>query len=305
MMTRRQLAKRLMTINTGLTDSDNRPLRLDHFGSFFTHVTPLPANATMLAAADQHNIPLTPSTLKELAKDAKFAVPDLHMPAAATYLDDTAANQDYMFVALNAAYRDDPDTSYGQPWSMFHDLERPTNTYKLAAQLNDPRFAGAYLTDAFKNTIDSDSGHISQAFCLGRKNPAENILTLPLEQLVKLYLQLRGNKADRYQLADSEPAARAQIAANRTKFERCAAIFAAECRTVQPERLVVWGQAAASALRQMATIIDDADVKALIANLVVVTHYATRMNFAKWVETAQPALLAAVENQPVTVRQPG
>ncbi|MFM9596970.1 hypothetical protein ACKI1O_47345, partial [Streptomyces scabiei] len=60
----------------------------------------------------------------------------------------------YMFLGLNCAKRKNLAST---DWSMFHDIELPLNTYKLAFSLNDTNFRGCYITDVLKDTIKSSS----------------------------------------------------------------------------------------------------------------------------------------------------
>ena len=223
-----------------------------------------------------------------------FGETDLRLTDSAR--DARPVNRRVMFVGENLAVRVDPEASHGAPYSMFHDLTLPTNTYKLYVQVNDRRLQGAYVTDAVKNTAESNSGHFELAFLVSA-NENQSLLTWRQQpkRAIAYLMKVRKEGQDTFQIAHSEAEATAILTANEETFRQSAAIFAQECHVMKPERLVTFGGGAANVLRQMKPLFaDDSLTLGLVEQLVVATHYAYRNKggFQAWTQTAQPELLA-------------
>jgi hypothetical protein len=289
MTTRKEIKSELEKIKTNFYD-DATPanmLSIDRFGSFLDNNHPLPSGEELLAAAKQKGVKLAPTAIGGLLRKAKqgeelFPETDLWLNDETR--DERPANHFAMFVAENFAARTDPEAAHGEPYSMFHDLTSPLNTYKLYTQVNDRRLQGAYITDAIKNTEESDSGHVEIAFFTDwvEKHSILHWHENPQKYIAK-YTQVQTD--DGYQLAKTEAEAKTLLAANEDTFRRSAAIFAQECHVIKPEHLVAFGGDAANVLRQMKPLFaDDPFVSSLVDNLVQATHYSMRGNFTKWVE---------------------
>lgn len=285
MTTRAKIKQELQKITTHLYDKGKPAVMLNvsQFGSFVDNNCPLPSNREMITRAKERNVKLTATKIggtdvekeKKINKDTVlFSDTDLRLTEKER--DQQPLNRYVMFVAENMAARPDPKAAHGGFFSMFHDLTRPTNTYKLYTQLNDSRFRGAYITDLIKNTEESDSGHVDIAFLIGPKEE-KSILHWQdnLKQNIARLMKVRKRKKTTYQIAETETEARDILKANAATFRTSAAIFAQECHVIKPEHLVIFGSSAAKALRQMKPLFaGDSFMLSLYDKIVVTTHYA-------------------------------
>ena len=65
---------------------------------------------------------------------------------------------EYIFVGLNAAAHDDPNSA---DWAAFHSGDnRRQRDYKLRFALKGTEYWGAYITDAIKNVVETNSGTV-------------------------------------------------------------------------------------------------------------------------------------------------
>ncbi|WP_156321878.1 hypothetical protein [Lacticaseibacillus thailandensis] len=270
------------------------------FGSFLDNNSPLPSNQDLLAEAARQHVKLTPTTItKQLFKDV-----NLKLDEEDEALDKRPINRRVMFVAENSAVRTDGkgDNKTFDNFTMFHDTDRPTNTFKLYAQVNDRRLQDAYITDAIKNKSESDSQKLKAAFLIA--GPKTITLANWQQHQAAAIRVLMRSYAGVGAAAATEDEAVARLTANAETFAKSACIFAQECAVIEPKQLVVFGQDAATVLRQMKPFFSgNTQLTALIDELKVVRHYATIGNFANWVATQNVELLRKLgldpsQNQP-------
>lgn len=286
MTTRKAIKAALNAIATQMRDDSGQPLFVHQFGSFLDNNHPLPSNQALLQRAEARHVALTPTAIREQL-----------FPATDLALDDPQRdarpiNRRVMFVAENSAAR----TGF-ENFTMFHDLSLPLNTFKLYTQVNDRRLQGAYITDALKNTLESDSEKLKAAFLIAK--PKTVSLANWQEHREAAIAELMYPYAHVGAVAATEEAAVARLTANAETFVKSARIFAQECAVIKPQQLAVFGADTATVLRQMKPLFaDDPQLLALIDGLKVVYHYATRRNFADWVATQQAQLLRALDLDP-------
>jgi len=221
-------------------------------------------------------------------------------------------NNKYMFVGLNAAFREGKN-EYSN-WRNFRDVKRPTNTYKLYVQTNErlkkdnkPRFGGCYITDVIKHKEDSNAGNVMRDFLIRNKL---SFLNYSLEELknettdnkrVEQFLkwQEKRNQTRKDNSVDGINYKKETMTKedfekmnreNKESLINSVKIFVQECLIVQPEYIIAIGKDAKRVLDEMSKsklflevlkaekeeYESDFDVlKVLEQRCVEITHYAT------------------------------
>lgn len=305
MTTHDEVGKLLENIHTNFWEYDketHKPtneLGIRDFSSFLVCKKPLPLNSTILKDFLGSEDNIKPHLLTE-KYHANFAFDDSFFSAD----KDKVFNNEYMFVALNVADRKNGDTS---AWSNFHDQTMINNTYRLYLELNeDYCFRGCYITDIIKNTIDSNSGNVKRNFFLseskklsltrldGDEKRAEKLLQWDQEDEAKAMAK---NKIYRRQYSTLASALRG-VENNRDVFYKSAALFVAECHAIRPKKIVVFGDTAHEALKQMLVtevFKNDEYVTNLVKHRVKIIHYAYLKKFSKWVSEESPAVAKLID----------
>lgn len=173
---------------------------------------------------------------------------------------DDLINDEFMFVSLNCAKREtDGVNPQEHDWQMFHDTSKHYDkTYRLYLEINQKRFKDCYITDALKNTIETNSKKIQKQFILKSKS----------------WFQLKPEDALK--------------AKNKETYILSLKMFISECTIIQPKHLIVFGNYASDVLKMMKKDIENQQkelatapqilsyVSQLIDNRVVFDHYSTQ-----------------------------
>ncbi|MFL2028088.1 hypothetical protein [Loigolactobacillus zhaoyuanensis] len=274
-----------------------RELKLHEFASFLACERPLPLNATILR--DFAGQAIKPKALGE-----KYQ-PDFDF-SSTFFTDDQPFNNQYMFVGLNVAAR--TGAADTREWWNFHDKKLPTNTFKLYLELNqDERYRGCYITDVIKNTVDSDSANVGQNFFFTKSKKLSFIQPVSDQQRAAKLFEWDKNAAATA-LATDQPYERLyasmadalqEVVTNHEVFNKSARLFVAECKAINPEKIIVFGDTAKEALTQMlATTAFDNEpaVRKLVENCAEIRHYAYRKNFNAWITEYAPKAITDVED---------
>lgn len=202
---------------------------------------------------------------KALFDKKSFEFPD-------DFFDDEEFNNNYMFVGLNAAFREGKN-EYSN-WRNFRDIKRPTNTYKLYVQTNErtdngkPRFGGCYITDVIKHKEDSNSGNVMRDFLIRNKLSFLNYSLDELkngdednERVVQfLKWQEKRNQARKTKSVDGINYKKETMTGedfiemndeNKESLINSVKIFIQECLIVQPKYIIALGEDTKRVLDEM------------------------------------------------------
>lgn len=165
-LSKNEIRDRLLQINTGFYDESGQDYKVDNFSSFLITKGNFPSNED-ISNHIKNNFKPSSIGRKNKAKGTNekgfFKKEDLIFPEE--FFNDDNFNNNFMFLGLNAAERAGKSDYSG--WKNFHDIKKPTNTYRLYIQTNDSIFQGCYITDVIKSFIESDSGHVMRNFFIG------------------------------------------------------------------------------------------------------------------------------------------
>jgi len=294
MSTYKEIVNSLEKIHTGFFGDNGKELGLDNFASFLECVKPLPATAQILSDFAANNEQILPTTLRD-----KYA-PDFSLNQG-ILTSNKELNKNVMVVSLNMAAR--PQGNDHSGYDNFHDMINITNTSRMYLQLNDDRFKGCYITDIVKSVVDSNSLNVKRDFFaksfpnLSFANNASDT-----DRANKYYewsqkdFENPNNKDDKPRFASEADALKA-VQHNKAIFEKSVQIFAQEFQTIQPKRILVFGDDAYNLLQQMTNVeIFKNDPKLIdaIKQSVKLPHYATQSNFEEWCKNATTDTINAI-----------
>ncbi|CAJ1199402.1 hypothetical protein CPR19088_GLDEOEPO_00694 [Companilactobacillus paralimentarius] len=165
-MSKNEVRDRLLNIDTGFEKAgkDDGDYTIDNFSSFLYTKKEFPTNKDIKNhIKDSFNPMSINKKIEGEENKGFFSKNDLEF--SNDFFDDSDFNNKFMFVGLNAAER--VGKSDYSEWKNFHDIKKPTNTYRLYIQTNNDMFKGCYITDIIKSFTESDSGHVMRNFFIG------------------------------------------------------------------------------------------------------------------------------------------
>lgn len=321
-LTRKEVGTRLGEINTGFSYNGEELHDWD-FSSFVACTHPLEINSKVREYIDtnyesekERKEAATPSQLAKLfyGNSVDFSFPK-------DFFSNEKFNNNYMFVGINIAARGEADgerTDRGK-WGNFRDTKIITNTYKLYEELGEnDMFEGSYITDIIKNVVDSNAGKIVDSFFIHEKKRKPNLPFTSAngndderaEELQRIF-ESNENKAEkdavkkgitylRKHLSREQALKNVQI--NKENYFKSADLFSKAINVVRPNKLVVFGDAAALTLQQMLktdAFRQDANVTKLVQDLVEIPHYGlqgSKSGMYHWLEVEAPNAFAKIEH---------
>jgi len=216
-------------------------------------------------------------------------------------------NNEFMFVALNCAERNSEDNEPQEhDWQMFHDTKRIANTYKLYLEINQDRFKNCYITDALKNTVESDSTKVVNQFNLGK---SKSLLQFSdPESLGKYYLE---NLPDFKNRTDAAAVTETNTLGikNKQTYLLSLNLFIAECTMIQPKQLIVFGGKTSEILQSMKSDIETHQnelntdpqilkyVIQLIDNLTTFDHYSAFRSVKRLMDKTEQELWPSLNDE--------
>lgn len=287
----------LNSINADFSNDSDNHYTLADFSSFFYNVKSLPDVKQIIADFDAADEKILPTSLIN-----KYLVdPAFNQEIIAK---NPATNRQVMTVGLNVAVRNGVK-KIGK-YNNFHDKINITNTLRMNILMNDPRFRGCYMTDLIKLVKDSNSGNINHDFFITHKKLGFGTDATD-EQRAKQYMKWDQANVDNPKKPTYKTlrfpdmnAALKKVRENRIIFNKSIELFIAECNIIKPERLVVFGDSAFTALHLLKNIpaiqANPAIIK-LIDESIHAPHYSSINDFEKWCKTEPQKLTAALDNE--------
>jgi len=298
--TKKEICEQLEKVDTKFSIKDpSKKLRLTDFASFLSFKN-LPSNEKINTEVTSHHnkkgekVKMTPKNA------VKYAGVDLNVSDSVD--DDSEFDRKYMFVGLNCAVR---KNNYNhEKWHQFHDQEQISHTFDLAAMTNREEFAGSYITDILKNTLDSKASSVGENFLvkMESKNPgiflSGDIKVLSEERsrldALRYNRDVKANN-NRKKPRDSStitPARSSEELEESVKeyqkaYKNSADLFIKECEIIKPEQLIVFGDTAKIVMDNMlkAKMFDkSAFVKKLVEEAIETTHYSKQGKGTKTVD---------------------
>lgn len=311
-----EIRDELLKIDTGFKDGKDE-IGVDSFASFLTTKGKFPSNDDIEKEFKERGIEsFTPKDFQSKksnsgeSQEALFDKNSFEFPDD-FFNKDEDFNNKYMFVGLNAAFREGKN-EYSN-WRNFRDVKRPTNTYKLYVQTNErlannkSRFGGCYITDVIKHKEDSNAGNVMRDFLIRNKLSFLKSSKEDLEngvyddERVSQFLKWQKNRNENRKNKSADGINYKKETLTKDDFKKIneenkknllnsVEIFVQECLIIKPKYIIAIGKDAKRVLDEMSKSKlflevlhneegdsnSEAEVlKTLKENCVEITHYAT------------------------------
>jgi len=176
MSTNKQIHDELMNVETKFNDKKIEGVNLSTFASFLSDQKFLPSSSVIekdfeealsgKAVSDENKALNSANVERMYGFNAEFK--DIYSGKDKTpneFGNDSNSefNNKFMFLALNQAFRPDKNDMTG--WINFHnrDGKHDSAMLKFRLEINDLDYYGCYITDIFKNVVDSNSGKVMKS----------------------------------------------------------------------------------------------------------------------------------------------